>query len=76
MKVKVGEHGVTVPKHMLGDADEVEIRDEDGRVVVEPVRSGDGDREGQDPIFGLGRNPVPCGAPDASTNHDQHLYGT
>ena len=74
MKVKVGEHGVTVPKHMLGGADEVEVRGENGRVVLEPVRSTE--RESQDPIFGLGQDPVSCGAPDASTNHDQHLYGT
>lgn len=72
MKVKVDEHGVTVPKHMLGGADEVEIRVENGHVVIEPV--GSTKANDQDPIMGLGQNPVSCGVPDASTNHDQYLY--
>lgn len=72
MKVKVGKDGVTIPKDMLGDVDEVEVRVEKGRIVVEPVRqSGE---EGEDPILGLGRDPVSCGTPDASENHDRHLY--
>ena len=78
MKVKVGTHGVTVPKEMLGNADTVEVREENGRVVLEPVRDTDevrSESKGEDPILGLGRNPVSCGAPDASENHDQHLYG-
>ena len=73
MKVKVGENGVTVPRRMLGDAEEVEIRAENGRVVIEPVRTFE--EEDQDPIVGLGQAPVSCGADDASVNHDQYLYG-
>ena len=73
MKVKVGEQGVTVPRQMLGDAEEVEIRDEDGRIVIEPVRKDD--QEDEDPIVGLGKDPVSCKANDASVNHDQYLYG-
>ena len=73
MKVKVGEQGVTVPRHMLGDADEVEIRDEDGRIVIEPVRTAR--QEDEDPITGLGQDPVSCGADDGSVRHDQYLYG-
>jgi len=78
MKIKVRAHGVTVPKEMLGDADAVEIRDENGRVVIEPVReAGEARPEwtGDDPILGLGQNPVSCRTLDASENHDQHLYG-
>ena len=37
MKVEVEEHGVTVPRDMLGDAEEVEIREENGRIVVELI---------------------------------------
>jgi hypothetical protein len=68
MKKTVTERGVTIPKHMLGDADEVEIRQEHGTVVVEPVRR-------EDPLAGLGRHPVACGVPDAAERHDVHLYG-
>lgn len=73
MKVKVGEEGVTVPRKMLGDAEEVEIRDENGRIVIEPVRKSE--KGDQDLIVGLGQDPVSCGADDASVNHDQYLYG-
>ncbi len=72
MKVKVGENGVTVPRQMLGDAEEVEIRDENDRVVIEPVREAK--QKGPDPISKLGQDPVSCGAEDASVNHDQYLY--
>ncbi|WP_157942215.1 AbrB/MazE/SpoVT family DNA-binding domain-containing protein [Salinibacter altiplanensis] len=73
MKVKVGEKGVTVPRQMLGEAKEVEIRDENGRVVIEPVRKAK--QKDEDPITGLSQDPVSCGAEDASVNHDQHLSG-
>jgi hypothetical protein len=75
MKVKVEDGGVTVPKRMLGGADEVEIRSEEGRIVIELVRSTGAD-EDPDPVLGLGQDPVSCDAPDASTNHDAYLYGT
>jgi virulence-associated protein VagC len=68
MKVKVTEQGVTIPKQMLEGAREVDIRQEAGRVVVEPIR------EEEDPILGLGREPVACEAPDASAQHDRYLY--
>jgi len=72
MKVKVGKRGVTVPRRMLGEAEEVEIRNEDGRIVIEPVRVFE--KADQDPISGLGQNPVSCGSTDASVTHDQYLY--
>lgn len=31
--------------------------------------------EDEDPIWGLGRNPVDTGVVDGSTNLDQYLYG-
>jgi virulence-associated protein VagC len=67
MKVKVTEQGVTIPKQMLEGAQEVDIRQEEGRVVVEPIQA-------EDPIFGLGRAPVTCDVSDASTQHDRYLY--
>ena len=67
MKVKVTENGVTVPRELLDDAEEVEIRKENGRVIVTPLPK-------VDPILGLGENPVACGAPDASEQLDRYLY--
>ena len=67
MKAKVTKRGVQVPKRMLGEAQEVEIRQENGNVIVVPLPR-------EDPIFGLGENPVTCNAPDASEAHDRYLY--
>lgn len=62
MKARVTAAGVQVPRRLLGAAEEVEIRLEEGRVVVIPLPVGD-------PIVGLGTAPVACGAPDASEEH-------
>ena len=69
MKAKVTRQGVRVPRHMLGDAQEVEIREENGAVVIRPLPA-------EDPIVGLGEAPVPCRASDASEAHDRYLYGS
>jgi virulence-associated protein VagC len=68
MRATVTEKGVTIPKHLLGDAREVEIREEVGRVVVEPISE-------RDPILDLGTEPVVVGAHDASVGHDRYIYG-
>lgn len=73
MKVKVTERGVTVPRRMLHGAREVTIREEEGRIVIEPVGRSEVDEA--DPIYGLGREPVPCHTPDAAAHHDRYLYG-
>ncbi len=67
MKVKVTENGVTVPRELLDDAEEVEIRKENEKVIVTPLPK-------VDPILGLGENPVACGAPDASEQLDRYLF--
>ena len=67
MKVKVTENGVTVPRELLDDAEEVEIRKEYGRVIVTPLPK-------VDPLLGLGENPVACDAPDASEQLDRYLF--
>ena len=69
MRAKVTEQGVTVPKEWLGEAEEVELRKEAGRILVLPVHK-------EDPILALGEDPVECGAPDASEAHDRYLYGS
>ena len=68
MRAKVTEQGVVIPRDWLAEVEEVEIREEDGRIVITPVPR-------EDPILALGRNPVDCGAPDASERHDRYLYG-
>lgn len=78
MKLPVDKHGVTIPRRMLGNAEEVEVREEHGRVILEPVLEAKGnerdDGPEEDPLEGLGRNPVSYGASDASEHHDQYLY--
>jgi len=59
---------------MLEGADEVEIRQENGRVVIEPA-GAERTAEDEDPLLGLGSAPVSGGAPDASERHDDYLYG-
>lgn len=68
MKSKVTEQGVTIPKEWFDGADEVEIRREDGVIVLVPLGAAD-------PIWNLGRAPVADEIPDASTNLDKYLYG-
>ena len=54
MKAKVNDKGLLVPRAMLKGFDEVEIRVEDGRIVISPLRP--------DPIVRLGQHPLdtPC----------------
>ncbi len=70
MKATVEKHGLVIPKRLLEGVKEVEIRKENGRIVVLPVS------ENQDPIFKLGEHPVQCGSPDAAEQHDTYLYGS
>ena len=67
MKTKVTEQGVLIPKKFFKGIEEVEIRKENGLVVVEPITD--------DPILQLGRRPVADDLEDASENHDQYIYG-
>jgi hypothetical protein len=69
MRARVTDQGVVIPRKMLPDVEEVEIRAKNGAVLVLPVHR-------EDPILGLGSAPVECGAPEGSTHHDRYLYGT
>lgn len=66
MKARVTEQGVLIPRELLGDAEEVEITRDERVIVVIPS-------EIRDPILGLGEDPVICGVPDASEDHDKYL---
>jgi hypothetical protein len=67
MKTKVTEQGVMVPKRFLKGIKEVEIRKNDGVILVVPVA--------EDPILALGSQPIVDEITDASRHHDRYLYG-
>ena len=67
MKVKVTDKGVVIPRTYLEGIREVEIRKENGLILIVPVPD-------IDPISELGKMPVECGSPDASEKHDKYLY--
>jgi hypothetical protein len=54
---------------MLGDAIEVEVHTEEGRIVMTPVSA-------DDPILGLGDEPMMTGTSDGAEHHDPHIYGS
>lgn len=66
MKVQVTKEGVTIPKALLEGIYAVEIRRENDVITVVPLKN--------DPILGLGSQPVKGNITDASENHDTHLY--
>ena len=68
MRVKVTADGIQIPPSLTEDWTEVEITREGRRLIVVPVRS-------EDPIWGLGENPVALDIADAADDHDRHLYG-
>lgn len=67
MILKVTERGLTIPKRLLRGARQVNVRQEEDRLVIEPVVE-------DDPILGIGSDPVRAGTSDASTRHDSYLY--
>ena len=68
MKLKVTESGVVIPRDMLPDVEEVDVRMEGTFMVITPLR------DANDPIWEMGSDAVTCGLPDASENHDRYLY--
>jgi hypothetical protein len=61
---------VLIPKRLLRGAKIVEIRKEQGGILLLPLPT---DKE--DPIRRLGKHPVSCGLTNGSEAHDEHLYG-
>jgi virulence-associated protein VagC len=68
MIIDVTEAGVLIPRDLLphGIA-AVEIRRENGLIIIAPVR------DERDP-FEMGSKAETCGLSDASANHDRYLY--
>ena len=67
MTTKVSKHGLLVPKDLLLNVDEVEIRKENDIIVIIPAKA-------KDPIFELGQDPVTADVDDASVKHDIYLH--
>ncbi len=66
MKARVTQSGLLIPKSLLKGFDEVEIRQEQQKIIIIPLNS--------DPIRNLGRTPLDVCETDASEQHDDYLY--
>ena len=91
MRTKVTDEGVVIPKELLTGITEVEIRRQNGIIVVVPSgEEGASEASTQnrlntarswveipedDPIYDLGKNPVTLDITDASENLDRYVYG-
>jgi len=65
MRTKVSENGVLIPKELLTGITEVDIRKQNGVILVIPAGK-------DDPIYDIGKEPVACGVSDASENLDKY----
>ena len=80
MKLPVTESGVTLPKAWFGDATEVEVRQDNGHVHVEPVESVRAEDQVSppvpvdDPLWRLFDKTSDLPITDASVNLDKYLY--
>ncbi len=68
MEADVTEQGIIIPKEWLSGIKKVQMCKPNDRIMIASVLD-------KDPILKLGRNPVSCGAMDASSNPDKYLYG-
>ena len=69
MKLSVTDDGVLLPKQWFPGVSEVEVRRENGSVVIVPA-------DAPDPIYELGTQPIKSDVDDASVNHDRYLSGS
>ena len=68
VRLQVTDAGVMIPREMLPNVTEVDVRQEGDVMVLTPLP------DPNDPIWELGNHAVPCGLPDASENHDRYIY--
>ncbi len=68
MKAKVTEQGLVIPKQFLEGIQEVEIRQQNGILLIVPTKNNN-------PILQLGKEPILETVDDASINHDRYIYG-
>ena len=67
MRLKVTEKGVVIPKEFFEGIQAVEIRRENDQIILTSATE-------DDPIWGLGAEPIRLGISDAAENHDHYLY--
>lgn len=68
MRTKVNENGVLIPKDLLPGITEVDIRKQNGVIMVIPAGK-------DDPVYDIGKDPVASGVSDASENLDKYCLG-
>ncbi len=69
MKMNVTDQGLIIPKEFLAGIKSVEVRRENDQIILIPIFE-------DDPIWGLGSDPIELRIPDAAENHDRYLYGS
>lgn len=67
MRTEVTDQGLLIPKRFLEGIQEVEIRKENGLILIVPVAP-------KDPILRLGQDPIDDDVTDASVAHDRYIY--
>ena len=67
MRTEVTDQGLLIPKKFLEGMKEVEIRKENGNILIVPLPS-------KDPILQLGQDPIDDDVTDASLEHDRYIY--
>jgi len=67
MRTEVTDQGLLVPKRFLEGIKEVEIRKENGIILIVPLPP-------KDPILQLGQDPIDDDVTDASVEHDRYIY--
>lgn len=81
MRTKVTAEGLLIPKGLLEGLDEVEIRRENGFVLILPASDDASTQDADfspipddDPIYQFGKDPIDVGITDAASNHDRYIY--
>lgn len=67
MRTEVTDQGLLIPKRFLEGIKEVEIRKENGLIVIVPLPAND-------PILQLGQDPIDDDVTGASVEHDRYIY--
>jgi hypothetical protein len=67
MRTEVTDQGLLIPKRLLEGIKEVEIRKENGMILIVPLPP-------KDPILQLGQDPIDDDVTDASVEHDRYIY--
>jgi len=66
MRLRVNQHGLIIPKELLNNSDEFEIRQEKNILLLIPIIL-------KDPLSEFGTDPIVCDVDDASIRHDYYL---